>query len=60
MPLFPKFAILKPANTAHLPEKQVSITFPFCFNQHSNHRMLQSFLKMKNQELISVQSMSQE
>ena len=47
IPLFLKFAILEPANTTHLPEKQVSITFPFCSNQHSDHRMLQSFLRIK-------------
>ena len=42
-----KIYSIEPANTTDLPETQVSITFPFCFNQHSDHRMLQSFLKMK-------------
>ena len=47
MQLFLKIYSIEPANTTDLPETQVSITFPFCFNQHSDHRMLQSFLKMK-------------
>ena len=39
---------MEPANTSVLPETQVSITFPFCFNQHSDHRMLQSFLRINS------------
>ena len=45
--LFLKIYSIEPANTTDLPETQVSITFPFCFYQHPNHRMLQSFLKIK-------------
>ena len=30
-----------------LPQKPVSITLPFCFDQHSNNWMLQGFLKIK-------------
>ena len=29
----------------HAPEKEVSITFPFCSHQHSDHRMLEGLLK---------------
>ena len=32
--------------TENLPEKPVSISFPFGFNQHSYHRMLQGLLKI--------------
>ena len=41
-----KINSMEPANITDLPEEKVSITFPFCFNQHSDNRMLQSFLKM--------------
>ena len=47
---------MEPANSTDLPEKQVAITFPFCFNQHSDHRMLQSFLKIQIKSLFLLKT----
>ena len=47
---------MKHENTTDVPEKQVSIDTPFCFNQHSDNKMLQSLLKIKTKDLISSQT----